>query len=168
MKRALLSTVLLFVAACGTNVEDEQGKSCQTAADCRSPYTCVQTRPSLRTCELLPLPKTTTIGEVQTEDAGQPYYCAEVSAVFNQYCVSSCHGAVRTGSGQQPFRMDYYDPPDDGGLPGAHQMAADIKIRTYDQRNMPPPGSPAPSDAQRLLIRNWVALGAPFCNDAGM
>jgi hypothetical protein len=172
MKRLLMigCAAIVIAAACTLSAEDEQGKECKTAKDCRQPYSCVETNPNLFTCELLALPNTGAVQDVLNEDAGQPYYCAEVSQVLNTYCVSTCHGVDRTGSGLQPFRLDYYDPPDAGDLPGAHQKAANIKIRTYDQRTMPPAGSPLPSDAQRLLIRNWVAAGAPECNtppDAG-
>jgi hypothetical protein len=166
MKRVLLASLTaLLAAACVTEIDDEQGKACDNAADCRRPYSCVQIRPAVRTCEILALPVTGDVPEGNV-DAGQPYFCSDVGVFLNKYCVDGCHGEDRTGSGQKPFRLDYYDPPDAGALPGAHQFAAKIKQRTFDQRDMPPFGSPLPTDTERVLIRNWVVTGAREC-DAG-
>lgn len=164
MKRALIAA--LCFAGCVTEIDDEQGKSCDTAFDCRRPYSCVQIRPGVRTCENLALPGTDVVPEANV-DAGQPVFCTDVGTFMAKYCVSGCHGEDRTGSGQKPFRLDYYSATD-GGLPGAFQLAAKIKQRTFDQRDMPPFGSPQPSDLERVLIRNWVVSGAPECGpDAG-
>ena len=167
MTRALLFVAALVLAACETIIDDEQGKSCDTATDCRRPYSCVQIRPGVRSCEVLALPITDVVPE-NYPDAGEPFFCADVGVFMAKYCVEGCHGPDRTGSGQKPFRLDYYDPPDAGALPGAHQFAAKVKQRTFDQRDMPPSGSPLPSDLERVLIRNWVVGGAKECNDAGI
>lgn len=166
MNRGLFVALsVLFAAGCVTEIDDEQGKACDTAFDCRQPYSCVERRPKVRTCEMLALPVTGEVPEGNV-DAGQPYFCSDVGTFMNKYCVEGCHGADRTGSGQKPFRLDYYTPPDAGDLPGAQQLAAKIKQRTFDQRDMPPFGSPLPTDLERVLIRNWVVTGAREC-DAG-
>lgn len=164
---ALVVAAVAALSGCVTAIDDEQGKSCDTAVDCRRPFSCVQIRPGVRTCELLGLPTTGAVPEANV-DAGQPFFCADVGTFMNTYCVDGCHGENRTGSGQKPFRLDYYTTPDAGALPGAFQYAAKIKQRTFDQRDMPPFGSPQPSDLERVLIRNWVVTGARECGpDAG-
>jgi hypothetical protein len=158
---------LTFLAGCTTPSIDFAGKTCEAASDCPETYACVATDGGPGgTCELLGAPDA---GEGGDGDAGPvvvPTYCDDIGPILAASCVSTCHGAVQTGSGQTSFRLDYYEP-DAGGLPGAKAKAARIKVRTSDQ-TMPPPGSPAPTAAERALLARWVEGGAPFCSDAGV
>lgn len=165
MRRKALLCALIAATGCNLQLQDEQGKTCVIASDCRAPYTCVQLRKTLRTCELLVEPAPMPI-DVPPEDAGQPFYCSDVGPVFRRYCGPTCHGPD-TYDSMQDFRLDYYQAPD-GGLPGAVTMAAKVKIRAYDLRDMPPAGSdPMPSALERQLLRDWVVTGARYCDDGG-
>jgi hypothetical protein len=157
---ARASLCLVLLAGCTTPAIDFAGKTCEAASDCPETYACVATDGGPGgTCELLGAP-----------DAGPvvvPTYCDDIGPILAASCVSTCHGAVQTGSGQTSFRLDYYEP-DAGGLPGAKAKAERIKARTSDSQTMPPPGSPAPTVAERALVSRWVEGGAPFCSDAGV
>lgn len=168
MKRAVASvsvSAAVAIAACSVSVGDFAGKSCEIAEDCPDSYVCVAARPGAgRTCEVLGLPEIEDGGT--TQPGPVPTWCADVQPLLTQYCVSSCHGPVTTGSGKTDFRLDYYSP--DAGLPpGAFQMAARIDARAVRLQDMPPFGQPAPTAAERALIGRWATGGAPLCSDGG-
>jgi hypothetical protein len=168
MKRAVASVSIsatVAIVGCVVSVSDFAGKSCERAEDCPEPYVCVAARPGAgRTCEVLGLPDIADGGG--TEPGPVPTYCADIQPILAAHCISSCHGAVNTSSGRADFRLDYYEP--DAGQPmGAKDMAARIKARAADSRDMPPLGNPAPTAAERTLIGRWVTGGAPFCDDGG-
>lgn len=157
---AITTSVLL---ACAIEVDGAMGKRCITANDCPEPLVCVAARPGEgRTCEALDLPQQGTIGDA---DAGVVYYCGAVEQTLDTYC-AACHGTDRSGSGNLPFRLDVYEDDPDAGLQGAFTKAPRIKVRTVDFRDMPPPGSPQPSEEERQLIGAWVRSGAQLCGAA--
>lgn len=162
MKRILQSLLgLCAVAAAGCTIEapDFTGKSCESAADCPQPYTCVAARPGAgRTCEVLNGP-----GVTDPNAGPVPTWCQDIQPILAANCVSSCHGATTTGSERPDFRLDMYEA--DGGIAGAKLMAPRIHARTVTFRTMPPPGRgyPEPTEAERALIDRWAAGGAPFC-----
>jgi hypothetical protein len=170
MTRAVTSlyvSAAMLLAGCSISVADFAGKTCAAAEDCPDPYVCVAVRAGAgRTCESLGLPDLADGGTDPLPDGGDgpiPTWCKDIEPIMRASCVSGCHGEVSTGSGRSDFRLDFYAL--DGGTPkGAKDMAARIKARTYDDRNMPPPGSPAPSDAQRELVARWATAGAPECD----
>lgn len=156
-----------LLLACAIEVDGAMGKRCITANDCPDPLVCVAARPGEgRTCEALALPEEGPVGDV---DAGVVYYCGAVDQALDTYC-AACHGTDRSGSGNLPFRLDVYEDDPDAGLQGAFTKAARIKVRTVDFRDMPPPGSPQPSEEERQLIGAWVRSGAQLCgaDDGGM
>lgn len=168
MKRVVSTVCLSAVVAvigCVVSVADFAGKSCEIAEDCPEPYVCVAARPGAgRTCEALGLP-----GVADGGGGGGgpvPTYCAEIQPILAANCVSTCHGAVTDGSGKTDFRLDYYEP-EAGQVRGAKAMAPRIKLRAADFQDMPPPGNPEPTPAERELLSRWAAGGAPFCNDGG-
>lgn len=158
----LLLAAVLVAAGCIISQDELAGRACAFDADCPQSYACVGPE-GLRTCEVL-YPPSTSSTDGGTPDAGPaPTYCKEVQPILEASCVSNCHGAVITGSGQTGFRLDYYEA--DAGQPkGAKDMAARIKARAFDQRTMPPGGSPAPTDAERAVLARWATAGAPFCD----
>jgi hypothetical protein len=162
--RKLLVTVGLsaVVGACMVSVSDFAGKACETADDCPEPYLCVAARPGAgRTCEVLAGP---AIADPDENTGPVPTYCQEIQPILAANCVSTCHGAD-TSTGTPGFRLDYYEP-DGGGLPpGARAKADRIKARAADFKTMPPPGHPAPSDAERALLSRWARGGAPLCGE---
>ncbi|WP_225411479.1 hypothetical protein [Stigmatella hybrida] len=171
MTRAVTSlcvSAAMFLAGCSISVTDFAGKTCAAAQDCPDPYVCVAVRAGAgRTCESLGLPDVAD-GGTEPPDGGDgpvPTWCKDIKPIMLANCVSGCHGEVTTGSGQSDFRLDYYEVA--GGTPaGAKAKAERIKLRTYDFRNMPPPGLPAPTDAERELVARWVLAGAPECDGA--
>lgn len=165
MRRALASVCLsaaVAVVGCVVSVSDFAGKSCEVAEDCPEPYVCVAARPGAgRTCEALGLP--------QVADGGGggggpvPTYCNDIQPILMANCISSCHGADNSSSGRTDFRLDYYEP--DAGQPkGAKVMAPRIKQRAVDFQDMPPPGNPEPTAAERVLLGQWAVGGAPLCD----
>ena len=158
----LLLAVALVAAGCIISQDELAGRACTFDADCPEAYNCVGPE-GLRSCEVIYPPRPATV-DAGTPDAGRaPTYCADVQPILATTCVSSCHGAVTTGSGISDFRLDYYEP--DAGQPkGAKEMAGRIKARAFDLRTMPPPSSPAPTDAQRAVLGRWAVAGAPFCD----
>ncbi|MDY7230714.1 hypothetical protein [Hyalangium rubrum] len=168
MTRAVSTVCLLAVMAvvgCVVSVSDFAGKSCEIAEDCPEPYVCVAARAGAgRTCEALAMPEVTDGGR---DDGPIPTYCAEIQPILAANCISSCHGADTSGSNRIDFRLDYYEP--DAGQPkGAKNMAPRIKQRALDFQDMPPPGNPEPSAAERVLLGRWATGGAPFCDDGGV
>lgn len=158
----LLLAAVLVAAGCIISQDELAGRACSFDADCPDAYACVGPE-GLRTCEILYPPPTNT-PDAGPPDAGPvPTYCKDVQPILAATCVSNCHGAVTSGSGQTTFRLDYYEP--DAGQPrGAKDMAARIKVRAFDLRTMPLEGSPAPTDAERSVLGRWAAAGAPFCD----
>jgi hypothetical protein len=157
---------VLVAGGCIISQDEVAGRACTFDADCPEAYTCAGPE-GLRFCEVIYPPRSGSSADAGTADAGVvPTYCAEVQPILAATCVLSCHGADTSGSGRADFRLDYYEPA--AGQPkGAREMAARIKVRAFDQRTMPPLGSPQPSDAQRALLGRWAAGGAPFCRDGG-
>ncbi|HYH95229.1 hypothetical protein [Hyalangium sp.] len=154
---------MLAAAGCIISQDELADRTCLSDADCPEAYACTGPE-GLRFCEVIYPPPGSTV-DGGTPDAGgvTPTYCANVQPILEATCVSSCHGAVTTGSGRTDFRLDYYEA--EAGQPrGAKDMAARIKARAFDLRTMPPPGSTAPSDAERAVLGRWAAAGAPFCD----
>jgi len=142
------------------------GHPCSDDSECPASYRCVTVSADQRSCEVLypPAPQETDAGSV---DAGPvPTWCQDIRPILAASCVGSCHGADTSGSGQTGFRLDQYAAS--GGVNGARDLAARIKVRAVDEpRTMPPPGSPAPSAAERELLTRWIAGGTPLCTDGG-
>lgn len=162
MKRILLSLLSVGAAVgCSIGAPDFSGKSCETAADCPSPYTCVAARTGAgRTCEVLGGP-----GVSGSNGGPVATWCKDIQPILANNCVSSCHGAVTTGSGRADFRLDMYET--DGGIAGAKDMAQRIDARAVTFRSMPPAGvTPQPTEQERTLIDSWASHGAPFCDSA--
>jgi len=158
----LLLAAVLVAAGCIISQDELAGRACVSDAECPEAYACVGPE-GLRSCEVIYPPRGAS-SDGGIPDAGvAPTYCANVQPILAASCVSSCHGAVTTGSGRTDFRLDYYEP--DAGQPkGAKDMAALIKIQAFDRRTMPPGGSPAPTDAERAVLGRWATAGAPFCD----
>ncbi len=148
-----------LMGGCAVQDVDFTGKTCVAASDCPSLYSCVAA--SQASCPVGSQSCCQPAGEAT------PFYCSDAKPILDAYCLFSCHGEIHTDSGQTTFRLDYYDPPVDGGLPGAREKAERIKARAADQKNMPPVGVAAPTDSQRATLGRWVAAGALFCADAG-
>ena len=169
MKRAVISVgvaAVVTVVGCVVSVSDFAGKSCESVADCPDPYVCVAARAGAgRTCEVMALPDVVDAGGPPTGPV--PTWCADVQPLLSQYCLQSCHGAVRTVSGHPEFRLDMYET--DAGIKGAMEMAPRIDVRAAKFKDMPPVGQPAPTAGERAIIGQWAEGGAPFCNppDAG-
>jgi hypothetical protein len=161
----LALAAVLAAAGCIISQDENAGRSCAFDADCPAAYACVGPE-GQRSCEVIYPPRSTP-PDAGSADAGVvPTYCVEVQPILAAYCVSSCHGAVTTGSGKTDFRLDYYEP--DGGDPkGAKAMASAIKARAFDIPTMPPSANPAPSNAERAVLARWAVAGAPFCTDGG-
>lgn len=168
MKRAVASlsiSVAVTLVACAVSVSDFAGKSCEVAEDCPDGYTCVAARPGAgRTCEALRLPELEDAGTPPTGPV--PTYCNEVQPLLNAYCTSNCHSGDFSRSGQTGFRLDIYEST--SSVMGAKDMAPRIKARASDQRTMPPPSNPLPTEEEREIIGSWAAGGAPFCTDGGV
>ena len=151
--------VIGAITGCTIEAPDFSGKSCDSAADCPSAYTCVAARSGAgHTCEVLGTPgvtDTTPTGPVAT-------WCKDVQPILAANCISTCHGASTASSGRTDFRLDMY--ADNGSVKGAKSMADRIKVRAVDQQTMPPPGNPAPSTDQLALISSWATGGAPECD----
>lgn len=167
--RALLKPLMLVsaLASSGCFISENAGPGhpCSADSECPSSYRCVTTSPGHASCEVVypPLPQETDGG---TPDAGPvPTWCQDIRPILAASCVSSCHGADTKGSGRSDFRLDLYEAS--GGVLGARDMAARIKVRAVDQQTMPPAGSPAPSAEQRDLLTRWIAGGTPSCTDGG-
>jgi hypothetical protein len=151
--------VAAAVSGCVVKDIDFIEKTCERPSDCPSPLLCLAASPNIcplgsRSC-------------CQSAGDAPPFYCSDAKPILDAYCVSSCHGEIRTGSGQNGFRLDYYQSAD-GGLPGAKAMATRIKARTTDQKTMPPVGVATPAESERATIGRWVAGGALFCADGGV
>lgn len=166
-----LATVL-SVAGCIISQDEAVNRTCTSNTDCPQAYACMELG-AQRTCELIYPPSVDAgPGDAGPGDGGPgdggvvPTYC-DVQPILNASCVSSCHGADNSSSGQRGFRLDYYEP-EDGGVKGAKAMADRIKARTFDVRTMPPgPFSPQPTDAERARVAQWVTGGALPCAPDG-
>jgi hypothetical protein len=158
----LLLAAVLVAAGCIISQDELAGRACSFDVDCPASYACVGPE-GLRTCEVI-YPPSTSSADGGTPDAGPvPTYCKEVQPILAASCVSNCHGAVHSNGAPSDFQLDYYEG-DVGQPKGAKDMAARIKARAFDQRTMPPGGSPAPTDAERAVLARWATAGAPFCD----
>jgi hypothetical protein len=169
MRLPLTPGLLACVVAASGCLIPEPGvpeQTCAQDADCPSTHRCVTVTEGERTCEVLypPLPLDVDAGNPDAGPLPTPTWCKDIQPVMTASCVSGCHGATTSGSNHPEFRLDVYSSTTPKG---AREMAARIKARAVEQRNMPPPNNPAPSAAERDLITRWVAAGTPFCDDAG-
>ena len=98
----------------------------------------------------------------EPDEGPVPTWCKDIQPILAATCVSSCHGETTSGSNRPDFRLDTYERV--GEVAGAKLMAPRIHARAVTFRTMPPPGHPAPTEAERALIDRWAAGGAPFCN----
>nr|WP_255653130.1 hypothetical protein [Myxococcus sp. XM-1-1-1] len=161
---------VLVAVACSINVDDLAGRACTDDTECPSAYACTAVAADgQRTCEVI-YPPSYAEADGGTDAGPVPTYCKDVAPILAASCVSSCHGADTSGSGQSSFRLDYYEPTGNGA-PGARAKALRIRVRTSDLKDMPPSGSGVtqPTAEERALVARWVAGGAPFCDspDAG-
>ncbi|AKF86346.1 hypothetical protein SAMN05443572_10535 [Myxococcus fulvus] len=161
---------VLVAVACSINVDDLAGRACSDDTECPSAYACTAVAADgQRTCEVV-YPPSYTEADSGTDAGPVPTYCDDVQPILAKSCVSTCHGADTSGSGQSSFRLDYYEPTGNG-VPGARAKALRIRVRTSDLKDMPPTGSGVtqPTAEERALVARWVAGGAPFCDspDAG-
>ncbi|MBN1204488.1 MAG: hypothetical protein JXB05_06155 [Myxococcaceae bacterium] len=158
-----LSLVAVLTAAgCLISQDELAGTSCQLDAECPESYACVGPE-GQRFCEIIYPPRPAASDAGPTDAGVPPTYCADIKPVLDGYCTANCHGPLTNNSGQNDFRLDYYEP--DAGQPkGAREMASRIRYRAFEIRTMPPANSPSPSDAQRALLGRWAAVGAPFCD----
>ncbi|WP_239576500.1 hypothetical protein [Archangium primigenium] len=165
MRGGLLGALL--TGGCTLEAPDFTGKSCELAADCPTTHACVAARPGAgRTCELLVPP-----GVTPEETGPVPTWCGEIQPILAASCVSSCHGADTSGSGNRTFRLDRYETV--AGVAGAKDKAERIQARAYEQRSMPPSYYEVQlTEEQRTLLDRWVRGGAPLCDtpapDAGL
>lgn len=157
MRSLMLLQTTLLASACFVGEDKLVGKPCALDRDCPDKfYACVVTRiDGNKSCELVYPPEPAE----QTPQATVTY-CGDIKPILDRTCVSSCHGQTTTGSGYGNFRLDFFSDPQ-GALKGAQAMAARIKARTTEGKDMPPAGSTAPTDAERALIGQWVDSGAP-------
>lgn len=161
----LTLAAVLTAAGCIISQDALPGTECSFDAECPDSYACVG-QEGQRFCEVIYPPRPASADGGPTDAGAVPTYCADVQPVLAKYCVSSCHGAETTGSGRNDFRLDYYEPAGEGAK-GAKDMAPRIRVRAFEQRNMPPV-DPKPTDAERALLARWAAGGAPRCTpDAG-
>ncbi|WP_248546630.1 hypothetical protein [Myxococcus fulvus] len=161
---------VLVAVACSINVDDLAGRACSDDTECPSAYACTAVAADgQRTCEVIYPPRYAE-ADGGTDAGPVPTYCDDVQPILAASCVSTCHGADTSGSGQSSFRLDYYEPTGNG-VPGARAKALRIRVRTSDLKDMPPSGSGVtqPTAEERALVARWVAGGAPFCDspDAG-
>jgi uncharacterized membrane protein len=77
-----------------------------------------------------------------------PSYQTAVSPIFNAYC-STCHSP---GGQQSGFPLETY-----GQIHGNRSQVLD---QIYSCR-MPPSNGPQPTEAERLLVLQWLVCGAP-------
>lgn len=115
-------------------------------------------------------------------DAGPPYtdagpppdYCSEIRPILQAKCLYTCHSAQMGYTGSpKDFRLDYYDPPDSGGvndgglafLPGVHEKAGRCYARIL-LNDMPPEQQtyPAYTALERQTFLRWLDAGVPFGN----
>jgi hypothetical protein len=158
----LVLAAVLGAVGCTIALDGGPGQPCSDDTECPDAYGCVAAADGQGSCEVVYPPRPSASGSDGGTDAGPaPTYCRDIEPILAATCVSSCHGADHR-SGVAGFRLDYY-APDGGGAPGAKAKAERIKARAADLRSMPPPGSPAPTAAQRALLARWVLAGAPEC-----
>ena len=163
--KSLVFASALTASGCLFSETPGPGHPCSEDSECPTSYRCVTVSGDERACEVMYPPRPLD-ADAGTPDAGPvPTWCQDIQPILAASCVSSCHGATTTGSGRTDFRLDLY--AQDGGVLGAREMASRIKARAVDQLNMPPPGNPAPSAAERDLLSRWVLGGAPGCADGG-
>ena len=154
-------TLLAVAVACSLDGPDFQGKSCVTSADCPSLYSCVLDGSGAKVCNL-----GVYSGQVGVD--GGVDYCSGAEAVLNASCTLGCHGPSTAGSGQDSFRLDYYEPPAGTSAVGAYAKRDRIQARINDANAPMPPAPSELSDDDKALLNQWIAGGAPFCfADAG-
>jgi hypothetical protein len=164
----LLALVAMSPAACVLGGVEFEGKSCQSAADCPRPFSCIRRPDGERACYLSEPDFDYDASVIVEVPEVTPDYCHDAKPVLDQFCLSACHGPETTGSGRADFRLDYYDIPGNPVL-GAKSKASAIRVRTYVSKDMPPPGLAAPSEEQRKLLADWAQGGAIECRpDAGI
>jgi hypothetical protein len=166
-KPLLLSAcvAVAFSMSCVLGALTLDGKTCESNADCPIPYSCLRQSDGERACYLADAP---------LQDGGPtvplftPDYCKDTKPILDQFCTGSCHATGNTvGSGRTDFRLDAYGPA--GAVVGAKAKASAIRNRAYVLKDMPPPGSPLPTDVQRKVLADWAQGGAPEClPDGGM
>lgn len=162
---SLLFVIALAASGCFISENAGPGHPCSDDSECPDSYRCVTVSADQRSCEVVypPGPQASDAGAT---DAGPvPTWCKDVRPILSASCVSSCHGSTTTGSGRSDFRLDQYEAS--GGVLGARDMAARIKVRAVEQKTMPPAGSPAPSAGDRDVLSRWIAGGTPSCSDGG-
>lgn len=152
---------VLVAVACTVSGTNFAGRVCESAVDCPEPLACVQSSVGpWRECDRAGGPDASS-GDV---DGGRVYYCSAAKQVLDTYCIS-CHSVPPTAGAPDTFRLDVYTT--DGGLPAAFEKARQVRVRTYDLRDMPPSGVLSPNLRQRSTLASWANSGALYCEDAG-
>lgn len=78
-----------------------------------------------------------------------PHYATDVRPLVDRACVQ-CHQPGGKAGEEHDFRG--YEK-----LSAQREKVADV----LEEREMPPRGSPAPSDAEREIVMRWARCGAP-------
>ncbi len=158
MVRPLIPVLVLLsaVVACSLDGPDFQGKSCTTSADCPALYSCVLDGSGAQVCNL-------GVYNGQVGVDGGIDYCSGAQAVLNANCTLGCHGPSTAGSGQDSFRLDYYEPAAGVAAVGAYAKRDRIQTRINDANSPMPPAPAQLSAGDKALLNSWVAGGAPFC-----
>ncbi len=194
MRVLLTLVVVLFfatVSACLLEDNPGPGLACSQDAECPADYRCAPDVTGQRFCEII-YPPPSQLSDAGPGDAGSPdggrpdgggpisggtdagtdggvlvvpSWCGDIQTIMANSCALNCHGATKTGSGRNDFRLDVYETA--GGVKGALEMAGRIKVRAVDQQNMPPASRPDLTFTEINLIDRWIAAGAPQCPDAG-
>ena len=154
---------LLGLGACSIGAGSFAGKTCDSQADCPSPYVCVQVRPGGPSCELLH-GLDDRLGDGGTGGGGGTFtldYCHDAKPVLLRTCISNCHGADHTGApGEEFFRLDSYRI--DGGL-GAYDLRVSIAAQVSAGAMPLPTSMPQPTATERMTLVGWANSSAPDC-----
>ncbi len=150
-------------AACSLDAGSFAGKTCDTQADCPSPYVCAWVRPGGSTCELVH-GVDDSVGDGGSGGGGGGItidWCHDVKPIVLTNCTSNCHVPPYAYPGAPTtFRLDAYQV--DGGQ-GAYDMHLRMAARMMTD-DMPPIGvSPHPNLTDRTTVINWAMGGAPEC-----
>lgn len=164
--RATIAAIALgaLAAAAGCFIDERPFApvSCGPGRSCPAFYTCVDSASDGPICQAAYPPARP---DASTSPPG-PFrdYCHDAWPLFEAYCVE-CHGPDQQ-LGVIRFRLDLYES--DAGFLGARLMAPVIRNEVQTFRTMPPQtASSFPSNAERLIVAQWVDAGAPFCAEDG-
>jgi uncharacterized membrane protein len=96
------------------------------------------------------------------EAKAPPDFDEQVAPILQQHCVR-CHGPTTRKAGLDlSSAAGILNGSESGAVLDADQPAKSVLLEMIDSQSMPPEDEPPLPDAQRDVLRRWLAAGAPL------